>query len=113
MGTVAEKIQYTYDAINDIKLALQSRGVDITGVPLNKYGDLIRNLIGDKTRIAFDTVLFTVNDNYLADSYNSYEGIPITEYTLASFLESDYTPVIEGDEIVDVSTMSNTETEEV
>ena len=114
MGTVADKIQYTYNAIADIKLALQSRGVDIIGVPLNKYGDLIRNLIGDKTRLFFDTVLFSVNDNYLADSYNNYEGIPITKYTIATiFSESDYTPIIEGDEIVDITTMVNTETEEV
>lgn len=44
MGTIAEKIQYTYDAIEDIKAALISKDIDLTGVTLKEFGDIIRNL---------------------------------------------------------------------
>lgn len=44
MGTIAEKIQYTYDAIEDIKAALISKGIDLTDVTLKEFGDIIRNL---------------------------------------------------------------------
>lgn len=44
MGTVNQKIRFTKNAVDDIELALNEKGISTTGVPLSIYGNLIRSL---------------------------------------------------------------------
>lgn len=68
MGTIADKIQYTYDAIEDIKAALASKGINLAGVTLKEFGDIIRSIessagIGG-SEITFPDYDPTTNDYY-------------------------------------------------
>ena len=42
MGTLAQKLQYTLDSIDDIQKALEEKGFDMSDVELSRYGALIR-----------------------------------------------------------------------
>ena len=42
MGTLAQKLQYTLDSIDDIQKALEEKGFNMSNVELFKYGALIR-----------------------------------------------------------------------
>ena len=44
MGTINQKIRFTKNAVDDIELALNEKGVDTKDVPLYVYGNLIRTL---------------------------------------------------------------------
>lgn len=46
MGTIAQKLQYTLDSVDDIQRALEERGFDMSDVELSKYGALIRLITG-------------------------------------------------------------------
>lgn len=46
MGTLAQKLQYTLDSVNDIQKALEEKGFDMSDVELSKYGALIRLITG-------------------------------------------------------------------
>lgn len=46
MGTIAQKLQYTVNAVDDIQKALEEKGFDMTDVELSRYGDLIRLITG-------------------------------------------------------------------
>lgn len=68
MGTIADKIQYTYEAIEDIKKALASKGINLTGVTLKEFGDVIRGIESGSSvgglEIAFSDYDTTTNDYY-------------------------------------------------
>ena len=42
MGTLAQKLQYTLDSVDDIQKALEEKGFDMSDVELSRYGALIR-----------------------------------------------------------------------
>ena len=42
MGTLAQKLQYTIKAVDDIQKALKEKGFDMSDVELSRYGALIR-----------------------------------------------------------------------
>lgn len=44
MGTINQKIRFTKNAVDDIELALNEKGVRTANVPLSIYGNLIRTL---------------------------------------------------------------------
>lgn len=46
MGTIAQKLQYTLDSVDDIQRALEEKGFDMSDVELSKYGALIRLITG-------------------------------------------------------------------
>lgn len=47
MGTLAQKLQYTLDSVDDIQKALEEKGFDMSDVELSKYGALIRLITGN------------------------------------------------------------------
>ena len=49
MGTLAQKLQYTLDSIDDIQRALEEKGFDMSDVELSRYGDLIRLITGSNS----------------------------------------------------------------
>ena len=49
MGTLAQKLQYTMNSINDIQKALEEKGFDMSDVELSRYGDLIRLITGSNS----------------------------------------------------------------
>ena len=49
MGTLAQKLQYTLDSVDDIRKALEEKGFDMSDVELSKYGDLIRLITGSNS----------------------------------------------------------------
>ena len=49
MGTLAQKLQYTLDSIDDIQKALEEKGFDMSDVELSRYGDLIRLITGSNS----------------------------------------------------------------
>lgn len=73
MGTIADKIQYTYEAIEDIKKALASKGINLTGVTLKEFGDIIRNIESGSAvgglDIKFPDYDTTTNDYYCTKIY--------------------------------------------
>ena len=42
MGTLAQKLQYTLNSVDDIQKALEEKGFDMSDVELSRYGALIR-----------------------------------------------------------------------
>ena len=46
MGTLAQKLQYTLDSIDDIQKALEEKNFDMSDVELSRYGALIRLITG-------------------------------------------------------------------
>lgn len=46
MGTLAQKLQYTSDSVDDIQKALEEKGFDMSDVELSRYGALIRLITG-------------------------------------------------------------------
>lgn len=46
MGTLAQKLQYTLDSIDDIQKALEEKDFDMSDVELSRYGALIRLITG-------------------------------------------------------------------
>ena len=42
MGTLAQKLQYTLESVDDIQKALEEKGFDMSDVELSRYGALIR-----------------------------------------------------------------------
>ena len=87
MGTIADKIQYTIEAIEDIKKALASKGVNVTGVALRHFGDLIRNLQTNAgvegVKVYFPDYTRTTHDYYSAKVYEPI--LNITTGTNCSF----------------------------
>ncbi len=64
MGSIAEKLQYTYNAVDDIQLAINEMGVQTDDeTPLGYYGDKIREIAN-------------VNGNNIKDFYEleKFEG---------------------------------------
>lgn len=49
MGTIAQKLQYTLDSVDDIQRALEERGFDMSDVELSRYGNLIRLITGESS----------------------------------------------------------------
>ena len=47
MGTLAQKLQYTIKAVDDIQKALKEKGFDMSDVELSRYGNLIRLITGE------------------------------------------------------------------
>ena len=46
MGTLAQKLQYTLNSVDDIQKALEEKGFDMSDVELSRYGALIRLITG-------------------------------------------------------------------
>lgn len=46
MGTLAQKLQYTLESVDDIQKALEEKGFDMSDVELSRYGVLIRLITG-------------------------------------------------------------------
>ena len=46
MGTLAQKLQYTLNSVDDIQKALEEKGFDMSNVELSRYGALIRLITG-------------------------------------------------------------------
>ena len=45
MGTIAEKLAYLSDAVDDIQSAINEKGVEVSdSIPLATYGDKIREI---------------------------------------------------------------------
>ena len=45
MGTIADKVRYTLNAVNDIQAAIEEKKISITdATPLKSYGDKIREV---------------------------------------------------------------------
>ena len=49
MGTLAQKLQYTIKAVDDIQKALKGKGFDMSNVELSRYGSLIRLITGESS----------------------------------------------------------------
>lgn len=46
MGTLAQKLQYTLESVDDIQKALEEKGFDMSDIELSRYGALIRLITG-------------------------------------------------------------------
>ena len=46
MGTLAQKLQYTLESVDDIQKALEEKGLDMSDIELSRYGALIRLITG-------------------------------------------------------------------
>ena len=46
MGTLAQKLQYTLESVDDIQKALEEKGFNMSDVELSRYGALIRLITG-------------------------------------------------------------------
>lgn len=82
MGTIADKITYTYEAIEDIRAALRSKGIDITNIPLKNYGNLIRSL-NTSDEVISSTIDFVdynriTNDYYTSKAIDNIENIQLS-----------------------------------
>lgn len=87
--SIATKIQYTYEAIEDIKAALISKGIDLTGVTLKEFGDIIRNLqnVGaGGLEISFLDYTRTTNNYYSTRSIG--QSLNITTETAFTFTDN-------------------------
>jgi len=72
MGTLIEKIQYTCNAVQDIKKALQEKGYVLDGITLKELGDVIRKLETSSSGgldIKFPDYDTTTNDYYCTKIY--------------------------------------------
>lgn len=49
MGTIAQKLQYTIKAVDDIQKALEEKGFNMSDVELSRYGNLIRLITGESS----------------------------------------------------------------
>ena len=84
MGSIAEKLQYTYNAVDDIQLAINEMGVQTDDeTPLGYYGDKIReianvngnNIIGNINNVnTFDCITL--------DSFAAYNTSTLTSKTI-------------------------------
>lgn len=76
MATIAEKLKYTSDAVDDIQAAINEKGVEVkNNVRLGLYGDKIREikaLNGDVSASIMTKDLVDVTDeyNYKKDCYD-------------------------------------------
>lgn len=72
MSTIVNKIQYTYEAVKDIRKALQEKGYTADIITLKEIGDIIRNLesaaAGSGIKVEFA--------KYSNISYNTYYAMP-------------------------------------
>ena len=68
MGSIAEKLQYTYNAVDDIQLAINEMGVQTDDeTPLGYYGDKIREIAN-------------VNGNNIKDNVNTFDCITLDSF---------------------------------
>lgn len=78
MGTIGDKIEYTYWAVEDIRAALNERGINIKDIPLKYYGDLIRNIqtefITNGINLEFCTKFIHVQDIQTHDTVYQTDG---------------------------------------
>lgn len=97
MGTIADKIQYTYNAIEDIKKALQEKGYILDGITLKEFGDVIRKLDTSSSGgldIKFPDYDTTTNDYYCSRTI----GPSLSILTSTSFSFTDNVIQIEEEE---------------
>lgn len=59
MGTVADKIEYTYKSIEDIKDALEEKGINARAIPLKEYGDIIRRFDSEISNSSIELKFYT------------------------------------------------------
>ena len=101
MSKLTDLITYTGEAVNNIEKAIRSHMIDTDGVPLNEYGNLIRNIQSGgsgesssfikkitpikKTKVVPQYQIFY--DTKIITTIEDYE--PISLAMLASTLELD------------------------
>lgn len=68
MSAIAHKARYAYESIKHIKQALSSKGVNLSGVPLDKFGEAIENLQTNAgisgVKVSFPVYDTTTNNYY-------------------------------------------------
>lgn len=85
METIAEKLQYTSDAVDDIQAAINEKGVEVDDdIELGLYGDKIREIKvfdGDISAVVMLKDLVDVTDqyNYNKDCYDTEKFIAFSE----------------------------------
>lgn len=85
MATIAEKLEYTSEAVDDIQAAINEKGVEVkNNIKLGLYGDKIREikvLDGDISAsiILKDLVDVTDEYNYKKDCYDIEKFIAFSE----------------------------------
>lgn len=85
MGTINQKIRFTKNAVDDIELALNEKGVSTKDAPLSVYGNLIRTLGnggGGKTLVEYEsnvvkTIGYERMDEYYIAKPIAFRGMVI------------------------------------
>ena len=77
MGTVADKLRYTLNAVNDIQAAIEEKKISITDTtPLKSYGDKIREIRTlDFNKFRPWIIINNIHNGYLIDNikFSSFE----------------------------------------
>jgi len=69
METIAEKLKYTSDAVDDIQVAINEKGVTVgNDIELGLYGNKIREISGGNS---------TINDFYTIEKVTAYSNSDI------------------------------------
>ena len=88
METIAEKLQYTSDAVDDIQAAINEKGVEVDDdIELGFYGDKIReiNAYTDDDIIIKLEEVSDITDQYNYDK-DYYSVEPFTAFTLEDLI---------------------------
>ena len=85
MGTLAEKLKYTSDSVNDIQAAINEMGVAVSNSdPLGSYGNKIRQIQSGFAWADYTTIeatyTFTEND-YVVKDYSELTNPTIIQKT--------------------------------
>lgn len=86
METIAEKLQYTSNAVNDIQTAINEKGVEIDNtIELGYYGDKIREI---KVYTDDDIIINLKKISDITDQYN-YDKVYFSIEAFTAFTEED------------------------
>lgn len=92
MGTIAQKLNYLNDAVDDIRAAINEKNVAVDdSVELGYYGDKIRSIETlDTNNIIIETKEFEQLDEFGLNDFYSIKGVeafPISDVVANSFEE--------------------------
>lgn len=105
MGTLRNKLQYTYDAVEDIESALQYHGINTYGIELKKYGDLIRSIAEEEKpqKKILESMPFTKDTEYAIESgINAYTKYAFPFSEIQTFLMIKHEVAVQGDNIIEI-----------